>query len=641
MGFSLRTFGEVTLLDGQERQIAFPKKALLILAYLLAMNSRSVSRTSMARFLWGEGDQANSLTNLRKLVSRVRSRQSDLNAEFLTFDDTDICLVQGALASDIVPAHADAPRSPLDSLALLAKGLQSKFLERANCQSRVFIDWRESERKRHRAMLKEALETAVKLPAATTDVALVKEVALLLFEAEPQDENTHRILLKAFDVEGGLEQLRRIFARRTDLISSWPATSPASPRSPTSDIASHSAISSAPEQDAATRPILRIPRLALLPPGNDGPDIAATMVASSLIEDITLGFCALHSLRVIAPYSAVQISRQSDNQLALFERYDINYVLETRLSGPNGDLSLFAQLISLPNNEVIWAERFNFGKLDLVRNKGTISRQIVLAAAAEVERHEMTRAYFEQDPAAYHQYLVGQQYLHRLTLPDMRRARRELKAALHQSADFVPALSAIARTYTNEWLLTARGDNELLKSAEDFATRAISIRNDLSDGYRELGVAKLFQGSIDESVEALETAETLSPHHADVIADHADTLVHFSQPGPALEKIHHAMELNPINPDLYLWTAAGASYTLSRFQTALDYINQMADPSLADRLAAASWAMLGHQDEARMLVRRVRETNPDFDVDRWLSFVPTKEQWHKDLYCEGLKKAGF
>ncbi|WP_348633011.1 hypothetical protein [Rhizobium sp. CCGE532] len=584
----------------------------------------------MARFLWGEGDQANSLTNLRKLVSRIKGRQSDINAEFLTFDDTDIRLVQGSITSDIIPAHGDAPRSPLDSLALLAKGLQSKFLERANCQSRVFIDWRESERKRHRAMLKEALETAVKLPVAAGDVALVKEVALLVFEAEPQDENTHRILLRAFDVEGGLEQLRRIFS-----------TSPASSRSSAPAIASHSAIGGAPEQDAATRTILRIPRLALLPPGNDGPDIGATLVASSLIEDITLGFCALHSLRVIAPYSAAQISRQSDKQLARFEHYDINYVLETRLSRPSGDLSLFAQLISLPSNEVIWAERFNFGKLDLVRNKGTISRQIVLAAAAEVERHEMTRAYFEQNPAAYHQYLVGQQYLHRLTLPDMRRARKELKAALHQSADFVPALSAIARTYTNEWLLTARGDNELLKSAEDFATRAISIRNDLSDGYRELGVAKLFQGSIDESVEALETAETLSPHHADVIADHADTLVHFSQPGPALEKIHHAMELNPINPDLYLWTAAGANYTLSRFQTALDYINQMADPSLADRLAAASWAMLGHQDEARMLVRRVRETNPDFDVDRWLSLIPTKEQWHKDLYREGLKKAGF
>ncbi|MFK0163520.1 hypothetical protein [Rhizobium sp. NPDC090279] len=639
MNFLLRTFGEIALLDSDERQIAFPKKALLIIAYLLASDSKSVSRTSMARFLWGEGDLANSLANLRKLVSRIKSRQSDLSAEFLTFDDTDIHLVSGSLASDTIPTRASTPKNPAENLAFLTKALQLKFLERANCQSRPFVDWRAGERKRHLAMLKETLDAAVKLPVAAGDIAVVKEAALLLFETEPQDEIAHRILLRAFDVEGGLEQLKRIFARRKDLISSWSATSPALPRSPASAASAHSAAVS--EQDAAARTILRIPRLALLPPGNDSPDGAATMIAASLIEDITLGFCALHSLRVIAPYSAIQIGRQSDDQGALFERYNINYVLETRLSGPNDDLSLFTQLISLPGSEVLWAERFNFGRLDLAHNKREISRQIVLAATAEVERHEMTRAYFRHNPAAYHQYLVGQQYLHLLSLPNMRRARKELKAALLESADFAPALSSVARTYSKEWLLTACGDDELLKLAEDFAVRAILVRSDLSDGYRELGVAKLFRGAIDESVEALEVAETLSPHHADVIADHADTLVHFSRPGLALEKIQRAMNLNPINPDSYIWTAAGANYALGQFQTVLDYINQMADPSLADRLAAASWAMLGHRDEARMLVRRVRETNPDFDVDRWLSLVPVKEQWHKDLYREGLKKAGF
>ncbi|WP_349010742.1 hypothetical protein [Rhizobium sp. RCAM05973] len=136
-------------------------------------------------------------------------------------------------------------------------------------------------------------------------------------------------------------------------------------------------------------------------------------------------------------------------------------------------------------------------------------------------------------------------------------------------------------------------------------------------------------------------AETLSPHYADVIADHADTLTHCSRPQLALEKISHAMELNPLSPDSYLWTAAGASYALGQFDKTVEYIERMVDSSLADRLSAASWAMLGDREKARFFVRRTRETNPDFDVDRWLSFLPVKEQWHKDMYREGLKKAGF
>ncbi|MGY5805393.1 hypothetical protein ACXHMN_28955 [Rhizobium sp. LEGMi12c] len=444
MKFLLRTFGEIALLDSDEHQIAFPKKALLIIAYLLANDNKSVSRTSMARFLWGEGDLANSLTNLRKLVSRIKSRQSDLNIELLTFDDTDIHLADGSIASDIVPMSVSPAKNPAEHLASLTERAQLKFLERANCQTRAFIDWREGERRRHLTALKETLHAAVKLPVASGDIALIKEAALLLFEAEPQDEATHRILLKAFDAEGGVEQLKRIFARRKDLVSPWSVALAASPSAPTPAVPRHSTAVS--EQDAATQPILRIPRLALLPPDNDSPDGAASMIASSLIEDITLGFCALHSLRVIAPYSATQISRQTDDQTALSERYDINYVLETQLSGPDDDLSLFTRLISLPGSEILWAERFNFATLDLARNKHEISRQIVLAAAAEVERHEMARAHFEDNPLAYRQYLVGQQYLHRLPLPNMRRAREELKAALSESVDFAQALSSVART---------------------------------------------------------------------------------------------------------------------------------------------------------------------------------------------------
>lgn len=136
-------------------------------------------------------------------------------------------------------------------------------------------------------------------------------------------------------------------------------------------------------------------------------------------------------------------------------------------------------------------------------------------------------------------------------------------------------------------------------------------------------------------------SETLSPHYADIIADHADTLVHFSRPDLALQKIERAIQLNPMSPDSYLWTAAGASYCLGNFLGALSYIDEMEDSDLADRLSAASWAMLDNDEKAKFFVHRAREANPQFDVDKWLAVVPLKEQWQKDIYREGLKKAGF
>ena len=235
----------------------------------------------MARLLWGEDDIANSLTNLRKLVSRIKSRQSDLKTAFLTFDETDVHLERDSITSDIISARADTPKKPLDKLAFLAKGLRARFLGKANCQSRVFIDWRAGESRRHLAMLKETLDDVVTAPATPDGIALIKEAALLLFEAEPQDESTHRILLKAFDAEGGLEQLKRIFERRKELISSWPAKLSMQPQGQTPAPVHQSESGALSDRDATTRPIPRLPRLALLPPINHSPDPGAAMVATS------------------------------------------------------------------------------------------------------------------------------------------------------------------------------------------------------------------------------------------------------------------------------------------------------------------------------------------------------------------------
>ena len=125
MQFSLRTFGELVLLDEEGQDVAFPEKALLILAYLLAIDVQYSSRAAIARLLWGEDDIANSLTNLRKLISRIKSRQTDLGVEFLAFDDMDIHLVNHSLTSDIVSAAAAATAPLLENLATLTQDLRS------------------------------------------------------------------------------------------------------------------------------------------------------------------------------------------------------------------------------------------------------------------------------------------------------------------------------------------------------------------------------------------------------------------------------------------------------------------------------------------------------------------------------------
>lgn len=626
--FSLHTFGGLKLLDSDGREIAFPEKGLLILAYLMAGPTERAPRSAIAELLWGQDDNGSAKVNLRKLVSRIRSRQGELGRAFLRFSETTIELEPPRPASDISLLNADRADPVFARLKLLLETLEAEFLRGINCQSPVFFHWREAQKHRHAQMLKETLMAAAAQASAKDDIALVKEAALLIFGVDPEDPDIGRILLRIFDAAGEVEHFRRIFERRGALLASFSRSQDQSPTHGENAAGSAAAPVDAGQKIGVPLRILRLSDTQ-----------TSAYDASSLMDDITIGFCALNSLEANDRCTTIRIGRRDED--AASGQQGRSYVLHMRLSTQNHNTLLFSQLVETASNEIVWADRLSLEQSPHEQQRQKIARHIVLSLTGQIERREMMRAHFDRSPAAYQRYLSGRRYLGRLSLPNLQKARTELEAVLRSGDHFAPALSSIARTYSKQWLLTSGGDAALLKEAEGYAMRAIAARRGIADGYRELGVAKTFQGASDESLEALELAEALNPNHAGIIADQAEALIYSSRPDLALQKIETAIALHPLSPDSYFWIASAASYMIGCFEVALGYIDRMADARLADRISAASWAMLGDKERAGFFVRRVHDTNPGFDIDRWLSVVPFKEQWQHDIYREGLRRAGF
>ncbi|KAA1177269.1 hypothetical protein FP026_25600 [Rhizobium tropici] len=643
--FTLHTFGHLRLTN-KLGYVSFPDKGLLAICYLLDTKQFEASRTDIATLLWSGEDRAGLLANMRQTIARVKSCQRELGVDFLTFTPTTIRVEVEALTSDLSLLDIAEDEEPLQALYRVAEAMKGDFLEGFEPIDTLLDLWVKQKRGAFSNLLLRVFKRALTTISATESDMAIRKVALQIFRLHPHDEEVQRFLLESGVHDGALDGTTLPLVGDARVVLSDAETEPL-PLQLASRMFNKQFAQARDSLLARPLPIappyggrkLDVPRLALLPPQNDSESIVATLVAASLIEDITIGFCSLKSVRVIAPHTARQFSRDP-NKAAVFERHGISYILDTRISYAQ-EVSLFAQLVFFANDEIIWAERFSLDSSNLTLHRRELSKRIALIVASHIERDSLSRAYYEASPDAYHSYLVGQRHLKELTLPNLRRARREFRTALQKNPHFAPALSGLARTYTKEWLLTMRGDEQLLASAAEFSTKAISVGEDLAGGYRERGIVKLAQGDIDESVNALNLAETLSPHYADIIADYADTLVHASRPADALEKIANAIDLNPLTPDTYLWTAAGASYCLYQFETALSYIAMMHDSGLADRLSAACWAMLGDMKKARSFVRNVRASIPDFDVDKWLSMIVMKEQWQKDLYREGLRKAGF
>ncbi|NNG70101.1 peptide antibiotic resistance protein [Rhizobium laguerreae] len=612
----LQTFGDLRLIETNGDPVRYPIKGLLMMAHLYAGADHELSRYELAQFLWNDVEADLARLNLRKLLSRIRDTDGGRAEMPFDFTATTVRLDTQAVFSDLDIFRTGG--SPLERLNAIAELTQRGFIGNIKPATKLIEAWIRAQRDAQALQLRQALLDAMPDAQKPGAARTISSAALQILERDPNDEQVRALLHR---LSGGSSLNERL---------------------PNGD--DHARVqvkrSEAGGQTAADieriSPIpLILPRLVLLPPTSKHAD-AGLALANALIEDVTIELCALRNISIVAPHTAGQIRRDSE-KAAVVARHSIAYLLDTRLS----EEGLFAQLVYFPTDEIIWANRFAITPDILPRQRRLIAQQLTLSVASELAENEEERLRFEANPKAYHSYLVGSSLMSRLTLPHIRRARKAFKQSLLHKLDFSPSFTGLARTFTSEWLVTAQGNNELLHLAEQNALRAIERDPESAAGHRELGVTKLYLGDVDASVAALRLAEELSPHFADVIYSHADTLVHASRPGDALAKIKKAISLNPIAPDAYLWCAAGASFFLEQYEEAIAYVEAMKDKAPAHRIAAASCAMIGDRKRALFHRQRVASINPAFDVEKWLAIVPFKEHWQKELYREGLLKAGF
>lgn len=385
-----------------------------------------------------------------------------------------------------------------------------------------------------------------------------------------------------------------------------------------------------------------VPRVVLLPPIQDSQQAELPRhVAPALIEDVTIKLTRLKSVSVIAPHTAWQFD--PFGALDQVRAHQIDYGVESRVAQDiaSGGVAVGIRLVRIANREIVWADKFKLSATTSPEVYWAFAQGIARSLADNIEASELAQERTTRDADAYGFYLDGRHHLRTFDLPKVRRGRKSLRMARDIEPEEASIESALARSYVVEWVLRAGDDKVLLDKARLHAERAVAI--DPSDGtaYRELGRVALFTGNLDQSIEHMQRAAALAPHHADILADYSDTLAHYSNFEAAEEKIDAAIRLNPLPPDEYFWTYAGISFFRGRWEHAISQMTQMRNIDPALRLMAASAAMAGHADLARKYRLRALELQPDFTIANWITHVPQRDPADLDLYIEGLKRAGF
>ena len=619
---SLYLFGRPKLVMETDAQVHLPPSAWRLVA-VLAAASGSVSRAELVDLVW----PAAKLGTLRKLVWDVRKVEKDQGITIIESGDDSIGLSSKCYC-DV--RDLQAPRPECDP-ARIYRGL---FADGIEADHPSWTTWIAAQRDRMRNLYIERATARLQDPSLGRSAEVFEAQRLL--EVDPSNETAVRSQMLGNAMSGnakGVEQTYYDLRARLD-------RSGTVPQSGTTDLFFRLTT----PQRAAERPgesarSPGIPTICILRPVESRRSHMSRII-DSLVVDVSIGLCRVSLLKVIAPHTAWQVSGPAGQQR--LSGIHADYVVDMRyLKHFSGQTQISIELYLHSTREIIWCDKYDISDDLTIDFYNILTAGVLRSLIRSVERRELDTFALRTDPSAYVLFLKGQTSLSSLDLRDLRKGRRYLAAAAKRSPKFAPASSALARSYQLEWLLTARGDPDLLSQSEHHAQCAVEVDPYEARGFRELGFCSLYRQDFDLSIKNYEKAELLNPHYADIIADYADALVHDGQTEKALQKISRAITLNPLCQDTYYWTLGAAFYFLGQYSDAISTLERMQDTAPVSRFLAAANALGGRLQEAGRHRAKAMEIYPDMTIEGWLRIVSLRDPRHIRHYQEGLKAAGF
>ena len=633
--------------------VDLPAKAYVLAALLLIHYRGPVARSLLLLDLWEDLPAKQRSAAMRQLVARVRRFQHLAGITVFEITPTKISISSEAPEIDVAElmATTKVTNSPdLEKLLGLYRGPLLAGLMGVGVDLQRTI---EADRRSIEAHWRNLVVDAAKRIGGGAAINALRR----LHETLPYDNLVCRRLLEALAVAGMRSELTGVFqafrSRLRDHLQQEPSAEteeaylrltrkgPAEHQSTDARTAPSSQQTGSPTSPAYSA----VPRLAILSPTRmpgTSPKTASGTLVSALLEDVTIGLCRLRSVAMIAPYTAWQLSRPK--ALQTVATFGIDYVLETQLGedpAKVGGGRFSVKLVHVATRQIAWADKFDLSPGDAPDRYRNLTNWIVRTLADAIEQAELVRHSEARDPTAYVYYLRARQHKRALDLPNLRRARKLFSAAIERSPEFSLPYSGMARTYIFEWVLRAQSNPDLLQEALKLSKRAVALDPFNGDAHREFGRAALYLKDLDTSLEGFERAEQYAPHHADMLADFADALMHNSDPEEAARRIKAALTLNPMAPYEYLWTAGAVDFFLKRYDEALALLGRMKNQDPAMKLMAATAIRAGDKGAARRYRERALALNPDFNLEDWTNQLPQRDARHRKDYADALKAAGF
>ena len=395
------------------------------------------------------------------------------------------------------------------------------------------------------------------------------------------------------------------------------------------------------------------PSIAVLPFTNMSGDPEQEYFADGMVEEIITGLSRIRWLFVIARNSSFTYKGRAVDVKQVGRELGVRYLLEGSVRKSANRIRIAGQLIDASSGVHLWADRFDGALEDVFELQDQVTASVVGAIAPRLEQAEIERARRKPTECldAYDLFLRGQANYYKWTKAGNEEALRFFYKAIELDPDFSTAYAAAAGCFSRRkgsgWVIDQEQE---FAEASRLALRAVQLGKDDATVLCLAGFALAYVvGDVDDASAFVDRALLINPNLAGGWSAGGAVKLWLGEPDRAIERFAHAMRLSPLDPLTFFmqYGTAHAHFFAGRHDEAHSWakmaLREQPDGHAALRIAAASCALAGRDEEAKRLMARLLVIDPALRVSKLLQDVlgPYRRPKYLVKYADALRKAGL
>jgi adenylate cyclase len=387
------------------------------------------------------------------------------------------------------------------------------------------------------------------------------------------------------------------------------------------------------------------PTVAVLPFTNMSGDSEQEFFADGLTEDILTELSRRRELFVISRTSTFVYKGQSANLREVAQKLGARYLVEGSVRKAGDRLRVTVQLIDTASDSHIWAERYDRKLDDIFAIQDEITAAIVatLPGRLEAAQHDQLTRTKPSNMAAYECVLAAKVLHHRSAREANVEAQRLIDRALQLDPDYAHAHAWRGCILGQSWGYGWCEDKDAtFKDVESALGTAVALDDNDADVHRILAAVAITRNDMNRARYHQDRALELNPNYDLVVVQMGELFTWLGQSNEGVEWIRKAMRLNPHHPARF-WSHLGKAYFVGRryAQAIESFMHLSTMDAQQHAFVAASYGLLGDRTAAAAHVARVRQLDPDLNLQKLLATMHYANEADLIHVRDGLTRAGL